>query len=69
MLIGIKRSEMIKIIGKELRKQSLNCDIDPDQLLAVLEASGMKPPLLRRTWESNFGTGNENMGYKWKEEE
>lgn len=41
----MKRSEMVKIIARELRAQSSgNCDIDPDQLLSVMESFGIQPP-------------------------
>jgi len=41
----MKRSEMVEIIQKELHGQSSpNCDIDPDALLTVIEAAGIRPP-------------------------
>jgi hypothetical protein len=41
----MKRSEMVKIIARELRAQgSGHTDINPDLVLSVIEAFGMLPP-------------------------
>jgi len=56
----MKRSEMIRQIGRELRAQSSgNCDINPDQLLAVIEAAGMLPP------PSSVEAMHDTLTYAW----
>ena len=40
----MRRSQMVKIINRELRAQSSgHCNIDGDQLLSVMESFGILP--------------------------
>lgn len=53
----MKRSEMVRQIGRELRAQSSgHCDIDPDQLLSVIEAAGMLPPKFYDKYDETYMT-------------
>lgn len=62
----MKRSEMVKIIGRELRAQSSgNCDIDPNLLLYALEAAGMLPPFI----DDFIGQGLDLIGHNWELED
>lgn len=63
---------MVKIIGRELRAQSSgNCDIDPDLVLAVIEASGMtmlSSEQVVRTLGLSMNVYN-NYTYGWDDED
>lgn len=66
----MKRSEMVKIINKEiLAQQAGHHDVDCDLLLSVIEAAGMLPPFSYNLYE-DYEFGTDTRSYcEWEPEE